>query len=90
MVEPYQADDAEQVVIAYGWVARSAHQAVVEAREMGLKAGLLKLITLWPFPRRPWSMIKARKTLLVPEMNMGQISREVKRVNRGYHRADPE
>jgi 2-oxoglutarate ferredoxin oxidoreductase subunit alpha len=49
-----------------------------------MKVGLLKLITLWPFPRRfVEPLTQAGKTLLVPEMNMGQVSREVKRVNQG-------
>jgi 2-oxoglutarate ferredoxin oxidoreductase subunit alpha len=84
MVESYQVDDADLVLIAYGCVARSAHRAVVEARAEGLKVGLMRLTTLWPFPRRfVEPLTKAKKTLLVPEMNMGQISREVKRVNQG-------
>ena len=84
MVESFQIDDADLVLIAYGCVARSAHRAMVEARAQGLKVGLMRLITLWPFPRRfVEPLTKAKKTLLVPEMNMGQISREVKRVNQG-------
>jgi 2-oxoglutarate/2-oxoacid ferredoxin oxidoreductase subunit alpha len=84
MVESYQVDDADLVLIAYGCVARSAHRAMVEARAEGLKVGLMRLTTLWPFPRRfVEPLTKAKKTLLVPEMNMGQISREVKRVNQG-------
>jgi len=72
------------VIIAYGCVARSARRAVLEARSEGLKVGMLKLITLWPFPRSFIELlVKAGKTLLVPEMNMGQVSREVKRVNEG-------
>jgi 2-oxoglutarate ferredoxin oxidoreductase subunit alpha len=72
------------VIVAYGCVARSARRAVLEARSEGLKVGMLKLITLWPFPRSFVELlVKAGKTLLVPEMNMGQISREVKRVNEG-------
>ncbi len=83
-VESYQIDDADLVLIAYGCVARSAHRAMVEARAEGLKVGLMRLTTLWPFPRRfVEPLTKAKKTLLVPEMNMGQISREVKRVNQG-------
>ena len=83
-VEPYRVDDAEQVVIAYGSVARSALHAVRLAREMGLKVGLLKLITLFPFPRAALEQITATaRILFCPEMNWGQISREVKRVNRG-------
>jgi len=84
LVESYQIEDADLVLIAYGCVARSAHRAMVEARAQGLKVGLMRLITLWPFPRRfVEPLTKAKKTLLVPEMNMGQISREVKRVNQG-------
>ena len=84
LVEHFMTVDAEIVIIAYGCVARSARRAVLEARSQGLKVGMLKLITLWPFPRSFIELlIKAGKTLLVPEMNMGQVSREVKRVNEG-------
>jgi 2-oxoglutarate ferredoxin oxidoreductase subunit alpha len=84
LVEAYSIEDADLVIIAFGCTARSAHRAMVEARTRGRKVGLLKLITLWPFPRRfVEPLTRAGKTLLVPEMNMGQISREVKRVNRG-------
>jgi len=84
LVEEIQTDDAEVVVIAYGSVARSAELAVQQARENGVKAGLLKLKTLFPYPRRHTEKVLAKaKTLVVPEMNMGQMSREVKRVNMG-------
>ncbi|MBA4393522.1 MAG: 2-oxoglutarate synthase subunit alpha, partial [Desulfobacca sp.] len=54
------------------------------AREMGQKVGLLKLLTLFPFPRAAVEKVSLScRSLLVPEMNWGQISREVKRVNRG-------
>jgi 2-oxoglutarate ferredoxin oxidoreductase subunit alpha len=70
-------------IIAYGCVARSAKRAVQEAREKGIKVGLLKLTTLWPFMRSAVEkVLQTSKVLIVPEMNMGQISREVKRVNR--------
>lgn len=84
MSQTFQTEDAEITVIAYGCVARSAKRAVVEARDRGLKAGLLKLMTVWPFDRPAVEQAARRsKVLLVPEMNMGQISREVKRVNNG-------
>jgi 2-oxoglutarate ferredoxin oxidoreductase subunit alpha len=84
LVEHFMTVDAEIIIIAYGCVARSARRAVLEARSQGMKVGMLKLITLWPFPRSfVQLLIKAGKTLLVPEMNMGQVSREVKRVNEG-------
>jgi 2-oxoglutarate/2-oxoacid ferredoxin oxidoreductase subunit alpha len=82
--ESFFTEDADLVIVAYGSVARSAHRAMVEARAQGIKVGLLKLITLWPFPRSfVEPLTRANKVLLVPEMNMGQISREVKRVNQG-------
>ena len=75
-------DEADITVITYGCVARSAKRAVRDAREMGIKAGFLKLTTIWPFMRGPVDRaLKTSKAVLVPEMNMGQISREVKRVN---------
>ena len=84
LVESFFTEDADLVIVAYGSVARSAHRAMVEARAQGIKVGLLKLITLWPFPRSfVEPLTRANKVLLVPEMNMGQISREVKRVNQG-------
>ena len=82
--EFHQTEDAEMTIIAYGCVARSAKRAVVEAREKGIRVGLLKLTTIWPFMRAAVEkIIQTSKILIVPEMNMGQISREVKRVNRG-------
>ena len=84
MVREELTADAELLVVAYGSVARSARRAVAEARERGLKAGLLQLITMWPFPRRHVEpRLRQVRAVLVPELNMGQISREVKRVNQG-------
>jgi 2-oxoglutarate ferredoxin oxidoreductase subunit alpha len=82
ITKSFMTDDAEVVVIAFGSVARSARRAVSEARNKGVKAGLLQLITIFPFPRRSVeSVLTQCRAVLVPEMNMGQISREVKRVN---------
>jgi 2-oxoglutarate/2-oxoacid ferredoxin oxidoreductase subunit alpha len=84
LVENYLTDDADIAVVAYGCVARSAKQAVKEARELGIRAGMLKLITIWPFMRAAVDrVLQSAKVLIVPEMNVGQISREVKRVNQG-------
>jgi 2-oxoglutarate ferredoxin oxidoreductase subunit alpha len=81
---PYRTEDAEVGVVAYGSVARSARHAVDLARERGIKAGLLTLSTLFPFPKAAVvRLLSACRAVLVPEMNMGQISREVKRVNGG-------
>jgi 2-oxoglutarate/2-oxoacid ferredoxin oxidoreductase subunit alpha len=85
--EFFETDDAEITIIAYGCVARSAKRAVKEAREGGMRIGLLRLNTLWPFMRTAVEKIlQTSETILVPEMNMGQISREVKRVNKGSAR----
>ncbi|GAB4341615.1 MAG: 2-oxoacid:acceptor oxidoreductase subunit alpha [Desulfobulbaceae bacterium] len=82
MCREFFLDDAEVCVIAYGSVARSALRAVQDARENGFKAGLLQLVTLFPFPRGTVSPLLGQcRAVLVPEMNMGQISREVHRVN---------
>jgi 2-oxoglutarate/2-oxoacid ferredoxin oxidoreductase subunit alpha len=82
--EFFETDDADVTIIAYGCVARSAKRAVLDARERGLKVGFLKLNTLWPFMRtQVEKVLSFSKAVVVPEMNMGQISREVKRVNKG-------
>ncbi|MEW6658447.1 MAG: 2-oxoacid:acceptor oxidoreductase subunit alpha [Thermodesulfobacteriota bacterium] len=84
MVKEEMTEDAEVLVIAYGSVARSAKRAVREARERGIKAGLLQLVTLWPFPRQLVEPhLQKVRAALVPELNLGQMSREVKRVNQG-------
>jgi len=89
MVQEDLTRDAQVLVVAYGSVARAAKQAVKEARQRGLKAGLVKLITLWPFPRRLLEPLLRRvRAVLVPELNLGQISREVKRVNQGMTRIE--
>ena len=82
MTKSFMMEDAEVAVIAYGSVSRSALHAIKAAREKGVKAGLLQLITLFPFPKRNVDpVLRQCRAVLVPEMNMGQISREVKRVN---------
>lgn len=79
-VEEVMLEDADFVVIAYGIVARAALSAVKKAREKGIKAGLLRLITLWPFPEKHIAKIaKQAKGIIVPEMNCGQLVREVER-----------
>jgi 2-oxoglutarate ferredoxin oxidoreductase subunit alpha len=89
MTRTLMVDDAEVGVIAYGSVSRSARRAVTQAREQGVKAGLLELVTLFPFPRPAVEeVLKQCRAVLVPEMNMGQISREVKRVNEGMSRVE--
>lgn len=81
LLEEYYLEDARIVVIAYGCTARSARRAVREARGAGIPAGLLRLISLWPFPEESLIEIAdAADDFIVAEMNLGQISREVERV----------
>lgn len=82
--DEYYTKDSTVSVIAYGIVARAALRAVREARDKGMKAGLLKLQVLFPFMRlKVTELMNTSSKILVPEMNMGQLSREVKRVNQG-------
>lgn len=73
-------EDAETVVIAYGGTARAAIAAVKQARAQGIKAGLLKLITIWPFPGNiVQKAAQQAQKIIVPEMNYGQLVGEVQR-----------
>lgn len=81
-VKRVRLDDADLVIIAYGCTARSARAAVRLGRERGMRVGLLQLLSLWPFPRHPVEeALEDRRAVLVPELNMGQVRREVLRVN---------
>ncbi|MBN1164572.1 MAG: 2-oxoacid:acceptor oxidoreductase subunit alpha [Candidatus Krumholzibacteriota bacterium] len=72
-------DDAEIVIFAYGSVARSAKSAVVKCREKGIRAGLFEPSVIWPFPVKEVFALSGKvKAFLVPEMNLGQLAREVR------------
>ena len=74
------ADEAETVVVCYGAAARPALGAVLRARQEGRKVGYFRLITIWPFcGERLANLGKQVKKILVPEMNLGQLVREVQR-----------
>ncbi len=89
MVEEESTEDAEILTVAYGSVARSARRATREARHRGIKAGMVQLVTLWPFPRQILEpKLRKLRAVLVPELNVGQISREVKRINQGVTRVE--
>lgn len=82
MTKGYMLDDAEVAIITFGSVSRSAIRAVKMARAKGIKAGFLQLVTLFPFPKMAVdSVLRQCRAVLVPEMNMGQIVREVRAVN---------
>lgn len=95
--EEYLVDDAEVVVVAFGSTSRSARFAVNEARKQGIKAGLFRLITFWPFPEeRLLEISKKVKAFITPEMNLGMCTGVVKGCIEGnapvhgIHRVDGE
>ena len=84
-IESYQAiaaEDADFLVVAIGISARAAKDAVKALRAKGIKAGLFRPITLWPFPERAFQKCAARaKAVVVPEMNAGQLVIEIDRLS---------
>jgi len=76
----FMLKDAKVAVVSYGIPSRASMNAVKGARKAGIKAGLLRLITVWPFPEKKVEELSNRvKALVVPEMNLGQVVREVER-----------
>ncbi len=89
MVDEVQTEDAKVVVVAYGSVARSAARAVRLAREEGYRVGLFRPKIIWPFPAPRVRKLAARvEGLIVTEMNMGQVFREVERAVQGMAKVD--
>ena len=79
-VDKVMLKDAEVAIVAYGIASRAALSAVRKARKEGIKAGLLRLVTIWPFPEKHIHELATQaKTIIVPEMNCGQLVREVER-----------
>ena len=77
-------DDAEIIIAAYGSPARSALSAVSLARKEGIKVGLFRMITVWPFPEEKVLELATRaRVIIVPEINKGQIVHEVERCSKG-------
>jgi len=77
--EEYRTEDADVIVVAYGASSRVVRSAVNKAREEGLKVGLVRPITLWPFPTDAIQRAAAQaKQLLVVEMSMGQMVDDVR------------
>jgi len=78
--EEIETADAEMILIAYGISARPALKALEMAREKGVKCGMLKLITIWPFPEKKIKELASQvKGFIVPEINYGQVYLEVER-----------
>lgn len=77
--QEYLTDDADIIVVAYGASSRVAHSAVDSAREKGIRAGLIRPITLWPFPVEALKKAaKTAKSFLCVEMSMGQMVDDVR------------
>jgi len=77
-------DDCDVLVVSFGSSAMSALSAVRQARAKGVKAGLFRPKTIWPFPEEPLGKLAARaKRVIVPEMNLGQLILEIERIVAG-------
>jgi len=79
MFEEYLMDDAEICLVAFGITSRVAKNAINEARAKGIKAGMIRPITLWPFPKKAFeARVDQCKAFISVEMNMGQMIDDVK------------
>jgi 2-oxoglutarate ferredoxin oxidoreductase subunit alpha len=86
--ESYRMEDAEIVIVSYGISVRTGLAAVDQARALGYKAGLLRLVTVWPFPEEMIREIATRvKGFITVEINLGQIHYEVERCTGGKAKA---
>ncbi len=83
--EAVNTEDAEFLLVAFGTQALTALYAMQKARQAGVRVGVLKLITLWPFPEEALRTAAAHASMvIVPEMNLGQVRIEVERVLRNH------
>ena len=79
MWEEYMMDDAEICVVAFGIASRIAKNAVAQARKDGVKVGLIRPITLWPFPTKALRVAAEKvKSFVCVELSMGQMIEDVK------------
>jgi 2-oxoglutarate ferredoxin oxidoreductase subunit alpha len=84
LFEEEQTDNADVIVVSYGITSRVAQRAIELARARGIRTGKFRLITAWPFPEKKVRDLASRvKALVVPELNLGQMVREVERAAAG-------
>ncbi|MDE6783088.1 MAG: 3-methyl-2-oxobutanoate dehydrogenase subunit beta, partial [Paramuribaculum sp.] len=77
--QEYFMEDAEVVFVAFGSIARICLKAIEDAREQGIKVGLIRPITLWPFPtKRITELASKAKGFMVVELNAGQMVQDVR------------
>jgi 2-oxoglutarate ferredoxin oxidoreductase subunit alpha len=80
-VENYNVDDCDVGIVSYGCTSRAVYEAVELAEADGIKVGYVRLKTIWPFADKAViRLAKTAKRIIVPEMNLGQVGREVQRV----------
>lgn len=83
-VDEFMCDDADVLIFAYGSTARSAKDAVLMAREEGIKVGLFRPLTIWPFPAKHLEKYVGKvKGIVSPELNLGMLTEEVEKVMKG-------
>ncbi len=83
-VENFKMDDAEYAIVAFGGAARAVYEAVNMARAEGIKVGLVRPITIWPFAEKQMKALATKvKHIMVHELNYGQYVEEVQRVVAG-------
>ncbi|MCW4052497.1 MAG: 2-oxoacid:acceptor oxidoreductase subunit alpha [Candidatus Bathyarchaeota archaeon] len=88
--QSFNVDDCEVCFVVFGCTSRAVYEAVSKANESGIKAGYVRLRTLWPFPEAVIQKIaKNTKAIIVPEMNTQQLFFEVQRVVNGYTKITP-
>ncbi|MGB8779441.1 MAG: 2-oxoacid:acceptor oxidoreductase subunit alpha [Candidatus Bathyarchaeia archaeon] len=80
-VEDYNVDDCKVGIVSYGCTSRAVYEATERAEAEGMRTGYVRLKTIWPFPDKVVKRLaESAERIIVPEMNLGQISREVQRV----------
>jgi 2-oxoglutarate ferredoxin oxidoreductase subunit alpha len=83
-IDEIGVDDAEVLIVSYGMAFRTAMGAYKRAREKGIKAGIVRLVTVWPFPEeRIRELSQEVRGIVVPEINLGQLVQEVERASKG-------
>lgn len=79
--ESYKVDGCDVGIVSFGCTSRAVYEAVEAAEAKGVRVGSVRLKTIWPFPEKAVERLtQSAKKIIVPEMNLGQIVREVQRV----------
>ncbi|RLI14461.1 2-oxoacid:acceptor oxidoreductase subunit alpha, partial [Candidatus Bathyarchaeota archaeon] len=89
-VEAYNVDNCQVGIVSFGCTSRAVPEAVEKAEEKGIKAGYIRLRTVWPFPEKiVRKMAESAEKIIVPEMNLKQIFYEVERAANGLAKVVP-